>query len=99
MYHPEDPQAEKDKHRLTEYIGRDWSGENLRPLESGWRDCGSGDIFLLCSDGLYDMCPDSRVLQILQQALPVEKLLEQLTEAANQAGGIDNITCMILKIQ
>ena len=58
MYNEDDPSAEADKHKLTEYIGRDWTCKTIKPVESHWIPIEHGDFILLCSDGLYDMCSD-----------------------------------------
>ena len=58
----------------------------------------SGDQLLLCSDGLTGMLADQQILEILsRQAVPAEAC-RQLIDAANQAGGKDNITAVILVV-
>jgi serine/threonine protein phosphatase PrpC len=61
-----------------------------------------GDLFLLCSDGLTRELPDPKIETILadgQATAPdsLEALCCRLVEAANQAGGGDNITCLLLR--
>jgi protein phosphatase len=63
-----------------------------------------GDLFLLCSDGLTRELPDPRIESILTvgpapASLPLEALCCSLVEAANQAGGGDNITCLLLRAE
>ncbi|MFC5864485.1 protein phosphatase 2C domain-containing protein [Acidicapsa dinghuensis] len=62
-----------------------------------------GDLFLLCSDGLTRELPDARIESILAD-LPAgedEGALEDrcrvLIQAANKAGGNDNITCLLVR--
>ncbi len=54
-----------------------------------------GDRLLLCSDGLNGMVPDSLIASLLRSA-PAEEAVWSLIEAANTAGGQDNITVLIV---
>jgi protein phosphatase len=56
-----------------------------------------GDILLLCTDGLTAMLPDTRIAEIIQDLKDdVGRAAEQLVRAANEAGGHDNITVILL---
>lgn len=57
-----------------------------------------GEALLLCSDGLSGMLPDERIRQIWQATLSPQEACEHLIEAANQAGGEDNISVIIVQI-
>lgn len=94
LYREDDPQAERDKHRLTEYIGRDETGESIGPEESKWIPVMAGDGILLCSDGLYDMCDDAQIRQILN--LGGNDRAGRLVKQALAQGGMDNVTCLCL---
>ena len=56
-----------------------------------------GDLFLLCSDGLVRELPDSRLESLLGLDLSLEEMCARLVEAANEAGGNDNITCLLVR--
>jgi PPM family protein phosphatase len=56
-----------------------------------------GDLFLLCSDGLTRELSDSLLESILRLDLPLESLCSRLIAAANEAGGHDNITCLLVR--
>ena len=58
-----------------------------------------GDIFLLCSDGLTGEVSDARIEAMLAADLPLDKLCASLVDAANQAGGHDNITCLLVRAE
>ena len=58
----------------------------------------SGDLFLLCSDGLSDMIDDDRIRNILFSTAPLLQKVEKLIESANAAGGYDNITVVLANI-
>ena len=95
LYDPDDPNIEADKHKLTEYIGRDWTRENLRPVEGQWVPVEPKDRVLLCSDGLYDMCSDRKIADILMVG-DGKQIARTLVEAAIENGGMDNVTCIVV---
>ena len=57
----------------------------------------TGDLFLLCSDGLTRELPDSSIQLLLCAELPLDQLCMRLVEAAKKAGGHDNITCILVR--
>lgn len=57
-----------------------------------------GDIFILCSDGLYDLVTDSEIAETVNK-YPPEEACHLLIEAARSAGGYDNISVIILAVQ
>ena len=84
------------KHILTSALG-------IEPLENIKVDlfpaeiCAK-DLFLLCSDGLYDMLGDEEILEAINSAKDktLEKAVITLMERANRAGGKDNITIILI---
>jgi PPM family protein phosphatase len=57
-----------------------------------------GDVVLLCSDGLSGMVPDARMAELLRANVGDLKLAAQaLVDAANEAGGADNVTCVLVQ--
>jgi protein phosphatase len=60
---------------------------------------GPGERYLLCSDGLFAVVPDARIAEILGRTdAPLDAICRGLVEAANEEGGPDNITTLILEI-
>jgi PPM family protein phosphatase len=57
----------------------------------------AGDLYLLASDGLMREVDDERIAGILRASGELEQTCAQLIEAANQAGGRDNITCLVVR--
>ena len=57
----------------------------------------SGDVFLLCSDGLTDLVEDAAIAGVFMQAGPIEPMCHRLIDMAKQAGGKDNVTVVIAK--
>lgn len=58
----------------------------------------AGDRLLICSDGLTSMLSDERIASMLQGDLDPDALAERMITAANEAGGEDNITVVILDV-
>ena len=57
------------------------------------------DIYMLCSDGLSGMVPDPLIAEILSEVPDIDDAVERLINAANEAGGTDNITCVLARIE
>lgn len=57
-----------------------------------------GDVFLLCSDGLTREVDDSTIARILQAGSDTERAAQALVDAANEAGGRDNVTALVVAI-
>jgi serine/threonine protein phosphatase PrpC len=58
----------------------------------------SGDIYLLCSDGLNKMISDRQIQQTLATQRDLEAAVYGLIELANDAGGRDNVTVILVKV-
>ncbi len=57
-----------------------------------------GAILLLCSDGLWSLVADAQIFQIIQKANSLQAAGEALVNAANAAGGPDNITTVLVQL-
>lgn len=57
-----------------------------------------GDIFMLCTDGLYTMLDESRMRDILLAEIVADIKTSMLINLANAAGGKDNITIVLVEI-
>ena len=58
-----------------------------------------GDLLLLCSDGLNSMLDDQRIWQIMLSAQHPQEACRRLIAAANQAGGEDNISAIVVQLE
>lgn len=60
----------------------------------------AGDVYLICSDGLTDEVSEESIHEALaaQRKTP-QQMADQLVDAANQAGGPDNITVVVIRLQ
>jgi PPM family protein phosphatase len=84
------------KNLITRALGADEEVEvdtSVLPVEAG-------DRFLLCSDGLSDMIPETRIGEILAEAPgDPEKPARSLVSAALDAGGADNVTVIVVDVK
>jgi serine/threonine protein phosphatase PrpC len=58
----------------------------------------AGDIYLLCSDGLWDTVDDAGLKNILLAQPDVEAAANTLVDAANAAGAPDNVTALVIRV-
>lgn len=58
----------------------------------------AGDLYLLCSDGLWNPVKDPTIADILRSTDDLEAACQILIDAANDAGGPDNITALIVRV-
>jgi PPM family protein phosphatase len=58
-----------------------------------------GDTYLLCSDGLSRMVADERIAETIRASNKSQKTADQLIELAKQAGGLDNVTVILIRCQ
>jgi serine/threonine protein phosphatase PrpC len=66
-------------------------------IETGESPFLPGDALLICSDGLSDMISSARISQVLEKKSSLEQKAAELIEAANEAGGKDNITVVLVQ--
>jgi serine/threonine protein phosphatase PrpC len=59
----------------------------------------AGDVFLLCSDGLTSMVHEPKLRPLFEEADSLEALGKRLIDAANAAGGRDNITVILFRLE
>ena len=91
----EEARVHPAKHILTSCIG---SKEPIDPEVQSLR-AEVEDRYLLCSDGLTNMLPDDRIYTILSEQKDAQKAAQELIRQANDAGGEDNITVIVLMIK
>jgi len=87
-------EAETHPHRsiLTRALGVDGAIQ----VDEGIVELQDGDRLLLCTDGLTGMVNDGEIKAVLEETQNPQEAVENLVRAANRAGGIDNITAVIL---
>jgi serine/threonine protein phosphatase PrpC len=90
----DEAERHRNLHFVTKAVGQD------SPVEPDFIQATlkTGDYLLLCSDGLWNMVTDPQLLNKFKKAKGnLAPLVDSLIEAANAAGGKDNITVIILK--
>lgn len=61
------------------------------------RELQTGDMVLLCSDGLTNMVDDETIRRILKNGCSLRDRVEELVETANRNGGKDNISVIVIE--
>ena len=84
-----------NKNLVTRAVGV----EDTVLLETHLHDVLPGDTYLLCSDGLSDMLDDESVAQLLQGSDALAEVAAALIDAANDAGGKDNISVVLARVR
>ncbi len=59
----------------------------------------AGDVVLLCSDGLTSMISENQVAAVLREESDLDRAAERLIAEANEAGGRDNITVILFRLE
>jgi protein phosphatase len=87
-------------HPLRNVVTRALGGKPDLAVDIQAQKMASGDILLLCSDGLTTMIPDEDIVEIIDGAGgDIEKAGKGLVSEANARGGEDNITVLLLKFE
>ena len=84
-----------NKNLVTRAVGV----EDTVLLETHLHDVLPGDTYLLCSDGLSDMLDDESIAQLLMGAETLPEAAGALIDAANDAGGKDNISVVLARVR
>jgi len=58
----------------------------------------AGDLFLLCSDGLTNCVSDAVIQTVLNQSIEPQQMVDELIAQANDNGGIDNISVVLVEV-
>lgn len=91
-------ESEARVHPQKNIITRALGTENQVSADYFEVSINQGDIILMCSDGLSNMLDDDDMEYILKHSDTLEKAGEALISQANQNGGEDNITAVLVKI-
>ena len=86
----EEAKTHPKKNMLTKALGcTPYAEPDLRA-----RNFEKGDIFIMCSDGLTNMVEEKQIYELIKQ--DINNATDNLINAANDAGGYDNITVIII---
>jgi protein phosphatase len=91
---PEEAKNHRWKNVITRALGNKLEVE----VEVQSTDLSVGDLYMLCSDGLSGMVEADDLERILLTYPDLEECAQQLIRAANEAGGHDNISLILVRI-
>ena len=92
-------EEQAEDHPQRSIITRALGPEPAVDIDTRTQPARPGDVFLLCSDGLTSMVPEARVAEILVEASSLDAAGRALVDAANAAGGRDNITVVLFRLE
>jgi serine/threonine protein phosphatase PrpC len=87
------------EHPQRSVITRALGPEGFVEVDTRSYSARGGDLYLLCSDGLTTMLAEDRLAATLLAHEPLREAGEALIAAANEAGGRDNITVVLLRLE
>jgi len=87
------------KHQMRNVITRAIGANTSVEPTLGHIDVSAGDIYLLCSDGLTNMLAASDMINIFENESCLSSLGQSFITKANDAGGRDNITVLLISVQ
>jgi serine/threonine protein phosphatase PrpC len=92
---PEEAEAHPQRSVITRALGTDPDVD----ADTFTIEAKTGDVFLLCSDGLTDMVGEREILELVERnRQDLDVALKSLVRAANRSGGEDNITVVAFEI-
>ncbi|HEX2463222.1 MAG TPA: PP2C family serine/threonine-protein phosphatase [Thermoanaerobaculia bacterium] len=86
-------------HPLRNVVTRALGGEAEVAVDVSEVELRKGDLYLICSDGLTTMLTDPDIKSRLASGKPLDEICRSLIAAANERGGVDNITVVIARVQ
>ena len=90
---------EAEEHPQRSIITRALGPEDKVKVDTLSYAARDGDVFLLCSDGLTTMVPEEQIRAILTDSKSLKSSVSKLIDAANSAGGRDNITAVAFRLE
>ena len=92
---PEEAAQHPQRSVITRALGADWQVD----IDVWTTPARSGDVILLCTDGLSGLVDEAGVAGILREHENLDVAVHALVDAANAAGGEDNITAVALRLE
>ena len=88
------------QHPWRNVVTRALAGGEDPEIDVAELDPSVGSRFLLCSDGLFTVVPHETIARILgETGVPLDTICQDLIGKANEGGGPDNITTLVLEIE
>ncbi|MDX6541555.1 MAG: family protein phosphatase [Gaiellales bacterium] len=92
---PEDAAQHPQRSVITRALGADWQIE----VDTWTTPARAGDVILLCTDGLSGFVDDAAIAEILREQENLAAAVNAFVDAANAAGGEDNVTAVALRLE
>lgn len=89
----DDERMERFSHVLTAALGSDADPPEIQQYRI---DLEQDDVLLACSDGLSNMLPDEQIAAVINNIVALDESADQLVTQANDAGGRDNISLILV---
>jgi len=89
---------EAEHHPLSNIITRAVGTQPDLALDKISEPLAANDIFLLCSDGLSKMAPESEIAAVMRTE-PIARIPQKLIELALSHGGKDNVTVVVVQVE
>lgn len=90
---------EAEDHPQRSIITRALGPEEMVEVDTRSYRARTGDVYLLCSDGLTTMLGEAQLAEVLRAHRDLREAGEALIAQANEAGGRDNITVILLRVE
>lgn len=91
----EEQRSELPKNVITRALGM----QDQVAIDVGSFDAMTGDVYLLCSDGLSGMVDDDELCRIVTSSSDLMKTCQELVKTANENGGEDNVTAVLVRLE
>jgi serine/threonine protein phosphatase PrpC len=91
----EDAAEHVNRHVLTRSLGQ----EMFVAADTITANLLAGDVLMLCSDGLHGYVPDAAIEWMLDSTADLNDAAAKLVEAANAAGGHDNVSVQLIRVR
>jgi PPM family protein phosphatase len=92
---PDEADAHPQRSVITRALGTDPEVD----VDSFTAEAEAGDVFLLCSDGLTTMVDEDQIAETIARSNSLEQATKALVRTANRAGGEDNITVVLFRLE
>ena len=91
---PEEAALHPQRSVITRALGADWQVE----VDTWTMPARDGDVILLCTDGLTGFVDEAAIARTFEENESLDVVVHALVDAANAAGGEDNITAVALRL-
>jgi len=93
-------EAEAEKHPLRNVITRALGGALQVNPDASEINARTGDVYLLCSDGLTGMVTEEEIQRLVNESNgDLQGACQKLIDSANEHGGVDNITAILVRAE